>query len=116
MRGSCNLFISLNPSSEVCARYHSKSVLINEDDAVAAAIAVKKLLDEKDLLIKRHLRAAEESNNKARNPYLSRPSERMPPWKMKSERHENAMRDSMVEIQTQHGHPSAHILNILYLL
>lgn len=70
--------VTPDPSNEICIRYHSRSMLGNEDDIVAATIAARKLLSEKDLLIKRRLRAAEESNTKTGNTHLSRPSERIP--------------------------------------
>jgi hypothetical protein len=64
------------PSNETCAKFTERSRLGDEDDIIKASVAAKDLLKEKDLLIKRRLKAAEKTGEQ--NEHFERTSEKIP--------------------------------------
>jgi hypothetical protein len=64
------------PSSEIRAKFGQRTRLGDEDDIFKASVAAKVLLKEKDLLIKRRLKAAE--NSGAQNVHHAQASSRIP--------------------------------------
>ncbi|KAJ6572953.1 hypothetical protein B0H10DRAFT_1964280 [Mycena sp. CBHHK59/15] len=68
--------VQTTPSSEICAKFGQRSRLGDEDDVVQASLASKYLLTEKDMLIKRRLKSAE--NSRENGAHLFRTSERIP--------------------------------------